>query len=299
MLKVPHRNLGPAAIISQLLQVTIIICAWAKSGQKDMFGHNIMNTSSGITKQQTTVDGDHSVVSISNLEVRATGSSHGLQCLSGAQDRHSLDSARLPSGTHESRYPPSSILPPLPNGEPRSNGLPDRAAFAPAQVSLGTVNHQIIRPPALCQPSVDRLASSGVPGRVHLTPARFAQSTKKYSKSPTPLHSLHPTKPISQDYTLLPDREKTDSYQRVDHFSLSSDQTTSLNNPFVDMPPPSTEGFSGSIFNLPARQEKDPFQKFLEGQQRPLFAAHSPFHSQDHYFATSGPSQSSKVKKFG
>lgn len=75
-------------------------------------------------------------------------------------------------------------------------------------------------------------------------------------------------------------------------FSFSAGQSTSVNNPFANIPPPATEGFSGSIFNLPPQQKTTAFQRYSQGPQQPLFAAHSPFHNQDQNGSTPGLSKS-------
>ncbi|KAF6237595.1 hypothetical protein HO173_004485 [Letharia columbiana] len=63
-------------------------------------------------------------------------------------------------------------------------------------------------------------------------------------------------------------------------FSFNTGQAQDVNNPFTainthNAPPPEPTGFQGTIFNLPP-QKMSPFQKFLEGEQKPLFAAGAP-----------------------
>lgn len=63
-------------------------------------------------------------------------------------------------------------------------------------------------------------------------------------------------------------------------FDFSVGQAQEVNNPFTainthNAPPPEPTGFQGSIFNLPP-QKMSPFQKFLEGEQKPLFAPGAP-----------------------
>ena len=63
-------------------------------------------------------------------------------------------------------------------------------------------------------------------------------------------------------------------------FNFNAGQAQDVNNPFTainthNAPPPEQTGFQGSIFNLPP-QKMTPFQKFLEGEQKPLFAAGAP-----------------------
>lgn len=69
-------------------------------------------------------------------------------------------------------------------------------------------------------------------------------------------------------------------------FSFSAGQTDSVNNPFANVPPPNTGGFTGSIFSMPAQKKMDSFQKFCELEQPPLFAAHSPFHNDNQNIPT-------------
>ena len=63
-------------------------------------------------------------------------------------------------------------------------------------------------------------------------------------------------------------------------FSFNVGNPQAVNNPFTainthNAPPPEPAGFQGSIFNLPP-QKMSPFQKFLEGEQKPLFAPGAP-----------------------
>ena len=63
-------------------------------------------------------------------------------------------------------------------------------------------------------------------------------------------------------------------------FNFNAGQVQEMNNPFTainthNAPPPEQTGFQGNIFNLPA-QKMSPFQKFLEGEQKPLFAPGAP-----------------------
>lgn len=63
-------------------------------------------------------------------------------------------------------------------------------------------------------------------------------------------------------------------------FNFNTGQTQEMHNPFTaintqNAPPPEQTGFQGSIFSLPA-QKMSPFQKFLEGEQKPLFAPGAP-----------------------
>ncbi len=76
-------------------------------------------------------------------------------------------------------------------------------------------------------------------------------------------------------------------------FSFSAGQTGSVNNPFANVPPPNTGGFTGNIFNLPEQKKMTSFQKFQELAQPPLFAAHSPFHNDNQNSSTSTHSQPS------
>ncbi|CAF9937559.1 MAG: hypothetical protein ALECFALPRED_007290 [Alectoria fallacina] len=74
-------------------------------------------------------------------------------------------------------------------------------------------------------------------------------------------------------------------------FNFNVGQAQEMNNPFTainthNAPPPEPTGFQGSIFNLPP-QKLSPFQKFLEGEQKPLFAPGAPD------ISTSNQSQSS------
>ena len=71
-------------------------------------------------------------------------------------------------------------------------------------------------------------------------------------------------------------------------FNFSAGQAE-VNNPFTainthNAPPPEPTGFQGSIFNIPP-QKMSPFQKFLEGEQKPLFAPGAPD------FSASSPAQ--------
>ena len=63
-------------------------------------------------------------------------------------------------------------------------------------------------------------------------------------------------------------------------FNFNAGQAQEVNNPFTainthNAPPPEQTGFQGSIFNIPP-QKMSPFQKFLEGEQKPLFAPGAP-----------------------
>ena len=63
-------------------------------------------------------------------------------------------------------------------------------------------------------------------------------------------------------------------------FNFNVGQTQQVNNPFTainthNAPPPEPSGFQGNIFNLPP-QKMSPFNKFLEGEQKPLFAPGAP-----------------------
>lgn len=63
-------------------------------------------------------------------------------------------------------------------------------------------------------------------------------------------------------------------------FNFSVGQNQEVNNPFTainthNAPPPEPAGFQGSIFNLPP-QQRSPYQKFLEGEQKPMFAPGAP-----------------------
>lgn len=63
-------------------------------------------------------------------------------------------------------------------------------------------------------------------------------------------------------------------------FNFNVGQAQEVNNPFTainthNAPPPEPNGFQGSIFNLPP-QKLSPFQRFLEGEQKPLFAPGAP-----------------------
>ena len=63
-------------------------------------------------------------------------------------------------------------------------------------------------------------------------------------------------------------------------FNFNAGQPQEVNNPFTainthNAPPPEPTGFQGSIFNIPP-QKLSPFQKFLEGEQKPLFAPGAP-----------------------
>ena len=63
-------------------------------------------------------------------------------------------------------------------------------------------------------------------------------------------------------------------------FNFNASQAQEVNNPFTaintnNAPPPEQTGFQGSIFNIPP-QKMSPFQKFLEGEQKPVFAPGAP-----------------------
>ena len=63
-------------------------------------------------------------------------------------------------------------------------------------------------------------------------------------------------------------------------FNFNAGQAQDVNNPFTaintnNAPPPEQTGFQGSIFNIPP-QKMSPFQKFLEGEQKPVFAPGAP-----------------------
>ena len=63
-------------------------------------------------------------------------------------------------------------------------------------------------------------------------------------------------------------------------FNFNAGQAQEVNNPFTaisthNAPPPEQTGFKGSIFNIPP-QKMSPFQKFLEGEQKPQFAPGAP-----------------------
>ena len=63
-------------------------------------------------------------------------------------------------------------------------------------------------------------------------------------------------------------------------FNFNAGQAQEVNNPFTaidthNAPPLEPTGFQGSIFNLPP-QKMSPFQKFLEGEQKPQFAPGAP-----------------------
>ena len=63
-------------------------------------------------------------------------------------------------------------------------------------------------------------------------------------------------------------------------FNFNAGQAQDVNNPFTainthNAPPPEPTGFQGSIFNIPP-QKMSPFQKYLEGEQKPQFAPGAP-----------------------
>ena len=137
-----------------------------------------------------------------------------------------------------------------------------------------------LRPPASPSPSMSTQQnqnSFGEGDRISTNGTQQQQSGFSFGQQP---NGYQPSQ-NSSSFPPFPSNSFNPSFAApTSGFNFNAGQAQEVNNPFTainthNAPPPEPTGFQGSIFNIPP-QKMSPFQKFLEGEQKPQFAPGAP-----------------------